>query len=897
MNCRLCATFQWSVNKKVKMNIDPDEEDDMERFEIDDRDIEFAINPDARRGLSKNQQLYGIWADREESDDEEDSHAGFGSATRSGKRGKNYSAPVAFVSGGVKHGNRIEGESKEENDDDEPIRFDQHRTRRTTTKRQMGANVFAGLRSSTVHSTVDPDKFADWAKHSKTDVLMKMMRNMGYIPGQGLGANKQGIVEPVLLALISRESWSPFRQCYGRDVPQLVHMVRNRKDRSLEIPLILLLCASESAADAQRRKDDAETLEEASGGTKQRRGNWKKAGVGGIRKSLTYQFKTIDEVIAEGGALKKRLEVSSGIKVIDMTGKEQKVYSGYEAYAAKTRAVAETEKEHLAFDVPELMHNLNALVDMTEETIRANNHQLRFLEDQTTALENDRVQLNVALTKERDEQKRMKEVLEMLEKFVSVQIHLIIANENFSRGIEVGSSDSDSEPMLQKCRGLFEKLQKDYYEEYRLFNLDQVAVASVLPLIQKHFASWNPLDEKQVDYGYALMADWKKILEAEERFVLGTTKSLENLSPFERLLWDGWMPAIRRAALRWDPRDDATSMLSVVDKWLSLLPIWMRENLLEQIVIPRISAQVEEWNPLIDHIPIHTWMHPWLDIMGDRLQPVFSPIRQKLAKALREWNPTDHSALSMLRPWKGVFAAATMSAFLSQNITPKLEKALREMDFDPTKNKRYDEFYATLSWVEMLGADNIAGIFVRSFFPRWYETLCMWLEAPGVVMEEVAMWYNEWKGRFPIEISSLHVIREQLMRALLAMNEAQQGLRISRQPQPQSVASPAHLPPHPQMPSGMMHSGTPPGLPHRPPPPLQSQLSFKLARFLQDVLELRARQAGVLFAPQGNKFYDGKRVFTFGHMSIYLDRNVIFAFNTDAQQWAPIALDHLLTIC
>lgn len=35
----------------------------------------------------------------------------------------------------------------------------------------------------------------------------------------------------------------------------------------------------------------------------------------------------------------------------------------------------------------------------------------------------------------------------------------------------------------------------------------------------------------------------------------------------------------------------------------------------------------------------------------------------------------------------------------------------------------------------------------------------MWLDAPRVVMSEVAIWYNEWKARFPVELSSLHIIR------------------------------------------------------------------------------------------------------------------------------------------
>lgn len=35
------------------------------------------------------------------------------------------------------------------------------------------------------------------------------------------------------------------------------------------------------------------------------------------------------------------------------------------------------------------------------------------------------------------------------------------------------------------------------------------------------------------------------------------------------------------------------------------------------------------------------WLVPWKDVVGDRLLPVFAPIRQKLAKALKKWTSTD----------------------------------------------------------------------------------------------------------------------------------------------------------------------------------------------------------------------------------------------------------------
>lgn len=74
-------------------------------------------------------------------------------------------------------------------------------------------------------------------------------------------------------------------------------------------------------------------------------------------------------------------------------------------------------------------------------------------------------------------------------------------------------------------------------------------------------------------------------------------------------------------------------------------------------------------------------------------------------------------------------------------------------------------------------------------------------------------------------------------------------------------------------------------------------LHWRASSVLQELVELRARDAGVLYTPQVNKFKEGKPVYWFGHVSIYIDRNVIFGFNAETQQWSPIGLDHLLSIC
>jgi tuftelin-interacting protein 11 len=66
---------------------------------------------------------------------------------------------------------------------------------------------------------------------------------------------------------------------------------------------------------------------------------------------------------------------------------------------------------------------------------------------------------------------------------------------------------------------------------------------------------------------------------------------------------------------KWNPRD-FQPIISMLEAWQCALPPWIMDNILDQLVLPRLLTEVENWNPLTDTVPIHSWLHPWLLFMG-----------------------------------------------------------------------------------------------------------------------------------------------------------------------------------------------------------------------------------------------------------------------------------------
>lgn len=50
--------------------------------------------------------------------------------------------------------------------------------------------------------------------------------------------------------------------------------------------------------------------------------------------------------------------------------------------------------------------------------------------------------------------------------------------------------------------------------------------------------------------------------------------------------------------------------------WDPLFTNWVRNNIYDQLLLPKITEEVIKWDPTTDIVPIHIWVHPWAPILG-----------------------------------------------------------------------------------------------------------------------------------------------------------------------------------------------------------------------------------------------------------------------------------------
>lgn len=663
------------------------------------------------------------------------------------------------------------------------------------------------------------------------------MKMMGYEEGKGLGKNLQGIATPVEAQKRKGKGAIGF---YGAE----------RTERSLkDFPV--------NDSDEEEKTKFEEQLQQ-----------WKKTG---IKKKIKYTYKTAEEVIQEGKSRKIKPKEDSAItktKVIDMTGPEMRVLSSYHAIGGQKKILEDYEevkqKKYEYFDVPELLHNLQILLEKSEDDIVTNAKTLEREENKIVTLNHESSKFEILLENEEKELKYIDQASLLSEMLQTKHNNNVLT--------------------LSEAANIFREFKENYPKIYHTYEIPFLAPTFISPLLKELFSKWNPL-ANPVQH-LAVMKEWQELVERDGAQLIQIQPSSEQvMDPYHQLVWETWAAAVRSAVMGpWEPRDCAP-LITLFETWTPpLIPVWIQSSILQCVVLPRITRAVHNWNPMQDTVPIHTWLHPWLPLLSDSLQAVYPVIRQKLSSALVHWHPSDRSAKMVLQPWKGVFSDVSMTTLIQSSIQPKLESALLEMPINP-HNQKLDAWHWFLDWEDLIPVQMTIDILDRCFFPKWYQALGTWLSA-NPPCNEVITWYKGWRDIIPSRIVSNVQIRQKFQQLLEICQRAftyqpgaseQFGLLLTgydkfSDPPPPPPGSPPHQ--RTKDWADIISNGR------------RENLSMR------ELVEKRCQERGIVFHPLPERNHEGRPVYRCGKLNISFNKNVIFV--QTERGWMPKSLTTLL---
>lgn len=299
----------------------------------------------------------------------------------------------------------------------------------------------------------------------------------------------------------------------------------------------------------------------------------------------------------------------------------------------------------------------------------------KYEDQQRYALERKRHCENVILSAAK-EQERLRAVEHVSESEVKGCKDLVLEVESLRERQDSGHIS------LGDLAEAFRHLETTRPKEFHVLQVREVAFSLGLACAKRELATWQPFNS---DIGFRSVAKWQPL--GDE---------------FQSLLDASLIPQLRKALVAWNPRDfePCVRMMESCEK---LLRREVSEDLVAQVVLPRLRAEVEAWDPRLDSRSAHLWLHPWLPLLGKKMEMLWAPVRFKISTCLEKWDPTDASAHGLLQPWQKVFDGANWEP-LMEKVLLKLEKSLKNMQIKPDgqeHSRKGIRIYMDLSYVDM----------------------------------------------------------------------------------------------------------------------------------------------------------------------------------------------------
>ncbi|KII85866.1 hypothetical protein PLICRDRAFT_115444 [Plicaturopsis crispa FD-325 SS-3] len=660
---------------------------------------------------------------------------------------------------------------------------------------------------------------------------------MGWQAGTGLGAAGEGIVTPVESKLRPQKMGIAFK---------------GFKEKT-----------EHSKAEARRKGEvvsDDEDVRPRKGGKRaekaqqeKRSDAWKKP----KKVKTRVEHKTYEQIVAEAG----QQAPAAGLgQIIDATGATPREVASL-ADVSLSSWTPSTDPTR----IPEVRHNLRLIGDACTSDLDGLAREARALEERKKWIANEDIRLR----------KKVEEEAELISRLQ--QVHLVVDEIN-AQAKELASV---YEATLEPFQSHFYKLISQFPEEFDKYRLDDVVVGAIAPIFRRMVTQWHPLEDPTAFI--TLFRSWRRALKmnlvnediASQVDVYGS-KTIDPvqvekpMTPFESLLWHVWLPKVRSTINNdWSPQDPHPAV-RLYEAWSSLLPPFIRDNFLDQLILPKVHSAVADWNPKKDKVPLQTLVFPWLPHVGLRLEEVVGDARRKVKGLLRAWTVEEDVPKDLIA-WKDVFDAGDWDNMLLKYVVPKLGATLRN---DFRVNPRAQDmapFQHVLAWYDTLRPSVFAQILETEFFPKWLDVLHVWLIQPRVSTTEVADWFDRWKDTLPKSAQALPGIANGFTRGLQLMNKA---LELGPN-------APTQLPrPDHSAPQTLESLGAKRDVPAKARPARTQEITFR------SVVEEFAAAHNLLFIPTG-RAHELSRMPLFRVSATADGRGGLLVYLLDDAVWAP----------
>ena len=570
--------------------------------------------------------------------------------------------------------------------------------------------------------------------------------------------------------------------------------------------------------------------------------------------------------------------------------------------------------DELLYGISTILNNLEAKIHTSRHNITVNEAklmatqtELRYLQSQVDSVTAQENRLEAMLQEASD-----------LERDVAV-----ILNSNVAR---LSISSKPVKSMLKKLEDFRSKFKsKDNY-----FDSEILIVALVSPIMQRMLADWDPLKQPQ------RVTDFIKVW--VPFFPLGPSlwKIMTKLVlPKIRRSFQSitWTPEQSRAALTLflacqtafsqvdssgDQEDEIHNAMETDD--FQVLPSFNRErkavgadavllNWIQDILFPSLHRTISSWKPRNNPTFLNEMLvERWLAFMDPSMTKILTG---DITRKLKSWLNTCASSkmldlalvLTALQPWKDVKEARlNLQTTMAQIVAPHLAMRLHKTPINPS-NQDLTLFSQVMTCYDdgWLSLTHTLALLEGEFLLKWENALHVWLCSGKADMEEVAQFYLGWKSMISQSLlESDEVLCTHLFAGLLMIQAALDSNRDMLldqlcPPSPESVSYSQVLE------RRLAEEAT------NPKPIDKQRFEFKMsmpnemphAASFQDVLQEHAKTQNMVFQPKtlgSTTTVDGKPIFLFGTVAIYIDQNVAFALQDDKKTWKACSLEELLAM-